>query len=280
LHQDIKLHRSLLWSLRSYDVRGLLKHGEGTPSSSFQRQWSLGPSSSHWVATSRFYITALVEEIELWLKTRIELELRSIAGSAWWNRLPDTIRGLASQRYKIACADFGRHRAGSPRSVSWLSFGDVIKLLDSFDSESWRSCLQTGTAQRRAVSRAFKRIKSFRDNRLAHVRFKGPTLTEVKRLTNTVDTLARILRPRDYSRSAAIQKLLLHTNENVRRVLLQTYEARSMQPRHKRIKVLRTTLAASLDSEIDQVELAWYDSFILCCVEAGGGTISPFLGGA
>jgi hypothetical protein len=127
-----------------------------------------GPNATVAVDMLRGGLTNLTEDIELWLRQQIENELKREHGVRWWSVIPGPLQQRASFRYKLACADYGKKRAGPAHSGNWFSFGDIIKLLDVLTAASWRRCLDATGLKRRAVSDMLRAIKAFRDNRIAH----------------------------------------------------------------------------------------------------------------
>lgn len=112
--------------------------------------------------------------------------------------LPQPIQQRAGFRYKLACADYDKKRAGSRQSGNWLSFGDLIKALDVLTDSSWQRCLDATSLRRRAVSSTLRTIKAFRDNRIAHPHSKGVARSEITRFLQDVESLVALVRPADY----------------------------------------------------------------------------------
>ncbi len=277
----MRLHRALLWSLRAEHTRQTLAWCDGIPTASFQRQWVSGPTSSFAVATVRFYATALVEDIELWLRTHIAAELRRLNGTGWWSALPAAVRQRAAYRHKLACADFGKRRAGSAHSADWLSLGDVIKILEALSSISWSRCLEATSRRRHAFSIGLRRVKAFRDSRIAHWQSGGPTQREVSRLLRRIDLLCEVLRPEDYSRAIAARSILKNATGETRSQLFELYEpsmAHQIQ-RRLRLRDLRSIVRHLNGAAQGRIDVEFCDALLQCCAEAAG-TISPFVGDA
>jgi hypothetical protein len=279
----MRLHRAVMWLLRAHHIRDYVTRCSEIPVTSFQRHWVSGPLGSYGVMTIRIELTSLIEEIELWLRKQVEKELRCLSGTAWWTRLPMKIQQRAAYRYKLAVAEFGRKRAGSPHSSDWLSFGDLARILEGLSSDSWLRCLEALAFRRRAFMAALSKIKAFRDTRIAHCQSGGPTPVEVVRTLRRIENLCELLHPQDYIRSEAACALLKTIRGRGRRLLFDLYEPSGrMRPVQRRIRTRRlrdVLLSSSSYESIRPTDLDYYDAFIICCQDAGG-TISPYVGDA
>lgn len=278
----MKLHRTVLWSLRADTVRRSLEHCKPISANSFRWHWSAGPSGSYGVVFVRTGVSSLVEDIELWLRERIEGELKRAHGNSWWSAIPRDIRQRAEHRHRLACAEFGSRRAGAPHSATWLSFGDTLRILDGLSQEAWVHCLGATVQYERQFSRALRRIKAFRDARIAHLQSGGPTATDVSKVLVYIDKLCELLRPQDYLLSMAARKVLFSQQVSRHRALLFDLYETSSKPRPQRaarLRALERILPPSPDGVPRGLDLMYYDALLGCCAEAGG-TISGFVGDA
>jgi len=276
----MKLHRTVLWSLRAENVRrSLTQCREFTPAS-FRGQWSAGPMSSMAVVMVRYGLTNLIEEIELWLRDRIEAELRRSHGNGWWAAIPKDVQQRAAYRHRLACAEFGSRRAAAAHSSDWLSFGDVLRVLDGLNRDSWVRCLDAMEYSQLRSSRALRKVKAFRDARIAHLQSGGPTTAEVAKVLDRIDKVCQLLRPSDYLLSMAARKVLLSQEVGQhRRLLFDLYESSSRRrpKRTARLRALGRVIPPSRDGVPRGLNLTYYDALLACCAEAGG-TISQFVG--
>ena len=274
------LHRSLVWYLRGEQIRRDMQHSEGIPARSFQRQWMAGPNATVAVHMLRGGLTNLTEDIELWLRQQIEDELKREHGVRWWSLIPGPLQQRASFRYKLACADFGKKRAGPAHSGNWLSFGDIIKLLDVLTALSWRRCLDVTGFRRRAVSDTLRAIKAFRDNRIAHPHSGGVARSEIVRFLQDIESLAALMRPADYLLFKEYLTVLRELGQDQRSVLLNSYESRKPRLTRKvKLHALKRVLSSSarLTGDANKYVIEYIDEILCCCREASG-TISPWLG--
>jgi hypothetical protein len=276
------LHRALVWYLRTEKVRRDMAYSADIPSRSFQQQWTAGPNATVAVDMLRGGLTNLAEDIEIWLRHQTENELRREHGSKWWPVLPRPIQQRAGFRYKLACADYGKKRAGSPQSGNWLSFGDLIKALDVLTDSSWQRCLDATSLRRRAVSSTLRTIKAFRDNRIAHPHSKGVARSEITRFLQDVESLVALVRPADYLLVKEQVRVLRKLSTDQRGVLLNTYDShRPRLSRERRLRTLKQVLSSPERSAVgaNRHFLEYIDELLRCLREAGG-TISPWLGDA
>jgi hypothetical protein len=258
-----------------------MQHCQDIPGRSFQRHWVSGPLGSFAVVTVRYYTTALIEDIELWLRVRIEAELKGTHGARWWDALPSAIQQRAAYRHKLACADFGTKRAGPAHSASWLSLGDAIRVLELLPTDSWVRCLEATSRSHRALGRTLRKVKSFRDIRIAHCQSEGPTPVEVSRALGSMAALCKLLRSEDYARTLAALSVLSTIHGDGRRLVFDLYEPyRKPRPhRRARLEAVAQLLGASMDPVRAEAEASYYDALISLCREACG-TISGFFGEA
>ena len=276
----MRLHRAVVWLLRAETLRRGLGDCHDLTADRFRWHWSAGPRGAWGVVWIRYGVTNLVEDVELWLRERIETELRRRHAGGWWSAIPKDIQQRAARRHQLACTEFGARRAGTAQSGSWLSFGDTVKVLDGLDADSWTRCLEATIYCRRSFSRAIRKIKAFRDARIAHVQSGGPTAAEVAKLLGRVAKLCECLRPQDYALTMAGTKVLLSKAVGQhRKELFDAYEpsSRRRPSRVMRLRVLDHVLPPSADGVPRNLDLVYYDALLLCCAEAGG-TISQFVG--
>jgi hypothetical protein len=229
----------------------------------------------------RSEITFLLEEIELWLKRRLELELRAKAGGNWWDGIPAPVRKRARFRHELASEEYGRRRAGDPHSVSWLSFGDAIATLDSLSDASWLRCVEATRKRRNEFSSCLRRIKSFRDSRLAHQQPGGPTPSEVERTLTRIDHSCYLLRPEEYSKSLEGRARLKTISGRDRRLLFDLYEPRGRRPvaQRKRLEKLKRLFTEKEGLLPKLEEVRFFDALILSCL-AASSTISWYVADA
>jgi len=146
-------------------------------------------------------ITTLVEQIELWLKQRIELSLCKANGKAWWSSLPPKVQRNSENRHRWATAQIGVRRAGPSQDIAWLSMGDVISVLASLSKNDWQSCLQAETYRKKEFERALYKVKAFRDNYLAHPKPREISKFEMATLARTVQRFPTILKPDEWNQA-------------------------------------------------------------------------------
>jgi hypothetical protein len=276
------LHKALVWYLRGEQVRRDMRHSESIPTRSFQQQWMAGPNATVAVDMLRRALTNLTEDIELWLRQQIEDELKREHGVRWWSVIPGPIQQRAGFRYKLACADYGKKRAGPAHSGNWFSFGDIIKLLDALTATSWQRCLDATGLKRRAVSDTLRAIKAFRDNRIAHPHSGGVTRSEIIRFLQDVESLVALMRPADYLLVKEHLKVLKELGPDQRSVLFDIYESRRPRlSREVRLRTLKQVLSssASLTGDANRYVVEYIDELLCCCREASA-TISPWVGDA
>lgn len=189
----MKPHTMVQWLLRARLVTSSL---QDTPT---KEAWDTGVEQSMGGAILRLQVTTLAEEVELWLKARLNQRLRRLHGPGWWASLPDDVVRAATHRYQWALRQTGPKRIGPLQDIAWLSLGDVIKVLNTLALDEWRACLRSETARRQAFGRALLTIKTFRDNRLAHPRPRPPSRLEIARLCRAVQQMAQAVRPTEVS---------------------------------------------------------------------------------
>jgi hypothetical protein len=144
-------------------------------------------------------IVDLLKRIELSLKEMLHSHLRKVHGHGWWVALPPEIQRNAANRHRWATAQIGSRRAGSLQNIAWLSMGDVIKSINTFDKEGWTTCLKAETYRKRQFEDALQSVKAFRDNQLAHPKPRPTTNHEIAVLCRAVQRLPGIVRPSEWN---------------------------------------------------------------------------------
>jgi hypothetical protein len=144
-------------------------------------------------------VVELMKEIELFLKETIEHFLRKTHGANWWLNLPARVQQNAQNRYRWSIAQIGVRRAGARHNAVWLSMGDVIRVLGSLSKEDWTTCLEAETKRQKELEKMMFRVKSFRDNYLAHPKPRSITDYEFAWLCKAAQRLPQIVRSREWN---------------------------------------------------------------------------------
>jgi hypothetical protein len=274
---EMRLHHAVQWSLRVEHTRRSLAHCKDF-ARSFPWHWTAGPRGSAALIFVRLNVSTLLEDVELWLRGQVEAEFKKAHGSGWWAAIPKDVQGRVEYRHKLARAEFGARRAGIAHSARWLSFGDTLKVLDGLSRDSWVRCLDATAFCKQNFSRTARKVKAFRDGRIAHVQSGGPTITEVSKVLGHIEKLCQLLRPQDYILSLAARKVLLSKHvARHRAALFDHYEPGHRANRATRLRVLGRILPPSPNGVPRDLNLAYYDALLVCCAEAQG-TISEFVG--
>lgn len=142
----------------------------------------------------------LVRRIELTLKRNLERHLRRCHGSSWWGALPRVVRESATARHRWTLLQLGQRRAGNPTRISWLSFGDILKVLATLPPADWQACLGAETRRRREFERKIRRVKSFRDHDLAHPKAVPIANHHFCEVCDAIHALPGILCPTEWER--------------------------------------------------------------------------------
>jgi hypothetical protein len=235
----MQIHKTVLWSLQAEDVRKDLRRFTGVSAREFRWHWTAGGAAAYAVAHVRHDVTNMLEQIELWLRVRIRTQLSLEHKDAWWTAIPVDVRHRADRRYRVACDEFGKKRAGAAHSTDWLSFGDLLKLLAGLRTDSWRNCLESTVKRTPQAHQALAGIKSFRNARVAHLQSGGPTPTEIKRLLCLADRLCEVLRPQDYILSHTFRRALSGITREQKELLMNAYSPYT-KPRPGLVVRLRT----------------------------------------
>jgi hypothetical protein len=268
----MRLHKTVIWSIQAHEVRKDLHRCGDMDASEFRWHWTAGGAAAYKVASIRHDVTNIIEQMELWLRTRVRMQLSSDHREGWWSAIPKDIRHRAERRHLVASEEFGKRRAGPAHSADWLSFGDLLKLVVGLSPESWRHCLDATVDRTPQVHRTFAGIKSFRDSRVAHLQSGGPTPAEIKRLLNLTDSLCELLRPQDYILSGSFRKLLSGIVGDQRRQLMEIYSEfrRPKAALGLRLKALDRVLSRSEVGSTREAELSYCDAIIREAGETAG----------
>lgn len=189
-------HQSLIWAIEAWNLRDNYvarrdPSGDGHVDALTEAAVILGSFD-------------LVRQIESTLKRRLERQLRSEHGSAWWSGLPPMVRKSAAARHRWATLQMGRRRAGNQTSIHWLSFGDILKALAAISPTGWRACLDAERFPRRRFERQLYRIKSFRDSDLAHPRPRPISNHSIRKVCDAIRAMPALLRPTEWARFLAL----------------------------------------------------------------------------
>lgn len=260
----MRLHKTVLWSIQAHDVRESLRRVGNMNASAFRWHWTAGGAAAYGVASIRHEVTSLIEQMEVWLRSRVSTQLSSDHREGWWTAIPRDLRGRAERRYRVACEEFGKRRAGPAHSTDWLSFGDLLKVLSAFNPESWRRCVDSTVDRTTEVHRILRGIKSFRDARVAHLQSGGPTPAEIRHLLILADRLCEVLRPQDYVLSITFRRVLAEVTGERRKLLMGVY-SEFTKPRTSlaiRLRTLDRILPPSGRGPSRRVELTYCDALI------------------
>jgi hypothetical protein len=275
----MRIHKTVLWSLQAGNVQKNLRRFNDISASAFRWHWTAGGAAAYGVAHIRHDVTNMIEQMELWLRLRLRTQLLIEYKDAWWAAIPAEVRRRAERRYQVACDEFGKKRAGPAHSTDWLSFGDLLKLLNGLGADSWRSCLDSTVRRTPNAYRALAGIKSFRDARVAHLQSGGPTPTEIKRMCGLADQLCEVLRPQDYILSHAFRRILSAVTPEQKESLTNTYSP-CTKPRPTavaRLRALDRILPPTQKGPTREVELSYCDALIREA-DAAAGTWGSLFG--
>jgi hypothetical protein len=142
-----------------------------------------------------FTLVELLRNLELWLKKRVKGQLTKLRGNDWWSALPPGVRDSARRRCIWASRQLGSRRAGKAESIHWLSFGDLLKVLASFDERNWVDALIAEQGRQKQLDRVCLVIKAFRDNELAHPKPRRATTPAVERLLRAIEGVPSVVVP-------------------------------------------------------------------------------------
>lgn len=274
----MRMHRTILWSVQAAYIRKTLRRFDGISATAFRSHWTAGGSAAYGIAHVRHEVTNMVEQMELWLRHRIHNQLLIDHKDGWWAAIPADIRHRADRRYRVACDEFGKKRAGPAHSTDWLSFGDLLKMLAALNAGSWRTCLDSTVRRTPQAHRILSEIKSFRDARVAHLQSGGPTLTEIKRLCGLADELCEVLRPQDYILTHTFRRILSAVSPEQKQLLSNAYSDYT-KPRPSaaaRLRALDRVLPATQSGTVRGVELSYCDALIRQADAAAGTSGSLF----
>lgn len=146
------------------------------------------------------YFTQLLKQVELGLKARIRRFFRRLHGEDWWSHFPLGVQRAAERRRGWALQELGERRSPRPHDMSWLSFGDTMKVLAALSPKEWQTCLAAETRRRRQFERSFRRVKVFRDLQVAHPKPNQVSTSQIAGLCRSLERLPLILLPREWSR--------------------------------------------------------------------------------
>jgi predicted phosphatase len=182
-----RVHESIKWGLISAIVEGRFLSN---------RQVShLEILNAMNEAVLRLSVNILVEQIELDLKRMLYVHLRRIHLDQWWSQLPKPVRQSAKSHYLWSSAALGARRVVRFPDVCWLTFGDILKSLNTLSLSEWQACLRAETRRRQPFMNTVKGIKAFRDYHIAHPKPRKLTTSEITSLCRTTRRLAVSLRP-------------------------------------------------------------------------------------
>ena len=191
-----RIHEAIKWGLAAVVIQG-----HYLPE---RQRKAVTLTSGMMEGVIRLFVNILLEEVELDLKHLLAKHLRRRHSGTWWFQLPQNVQRVARTRYEWSRATLGERRVFRFPDISWLTFGDTLKALDSMQDADWKKCLGAETKQKRTFIRLAKRVKSFRDYHIAHPKPREITTAEMIRLCETTRRLASGLCPREWEQACHI----------------------------------------------------------------------------
>lgn len=156
------LHPTAICALEGRTMNAIAED-TGLVGARFAQAWSSGWSSPYIVASVRYLATSLPHQVELWIKASTASFLDEQHGSAWWATLPRAVRRRAEWRHRLAIEEAGAAIQEGPHDVRWLSFGDVLAVLETVHPDDRLECLAGQEGGTGREIEALRGIKRFRD---------------------------------------------------------------------------------------------------------------------
>jgi len=145
------------------------------------------------------FIGELLRDIELDLKRRVERYLRKTHADQWWAHIPRDARRNVVVRRRWSAHQLGDRRILAEHDISWLSMGDVLRVLAALSPSEWQHCLDSENRRRGEFHRTLHRVKAYRDYHLAHPKPRRATVKEQAQLCTAVMRLPLVIRPAEWS---------------------------------------------------------------------------------
>jgi hypothetical protein len=193
-------HEVIHWSLQAKPLRTHVLRGRAKAESD-RFIWAITESYI------QVYFTQLLKQVELGLKARIARFFRWVHGVHWWSQLPSSVQRAADRRRTWSVKELGSRRVPRSQDLTWLSFGDILKVLEMLSPGDFQACLTAETRRRRQVVQSLSKVKAFRDNQVAHPKPSLVSTGQIASLCRSIENLPSILLPQEWSRVSD----LLHT---------------------------------------------------------------------